>query len=129
MTEIVWQVCRWFLVAVFAIAGVTKLIDRDRTRSELAEIGLPKPNVAAWLVPLVELNVAGALYAFPAWGGVAAFVLLVAFTTTLVSIIRSGRTVSCACFGAIASGTVTKSQVYRNLALLAQAGIVAALAS
>lgn len=128
MTEIVWQICRWVLVAVFAVAAVSKLLDRERTQSELAEIGLPKPKVAAWLVPLVELSVAGALYAFPAWGGVAAFVLLIAFTTTLVSIIRSGRTVSCACFGALASGTVTKNQVYRNLALLTQAGIVAALA-
>ena len=123
--EIVVQICRLALVGAFVAAGIAKLSARDRTRTEFTEIGVPYPKMAAWAVPIIELIVAVALALFPAWGAIAAFTLLTGFTTTLLSIIKSGRTVRCACFGAIATAPVGKNQVYRNLALMAMALVVA----
>ncbi len=123
--EIVVQISRLAVVAAFVAAGIAKLLAPERTRTEFADIGVPYPNIAAWVVPIIELVVAGALAIVPPWGAIAAFTLLTGFTTTLASIIKSGRTVSCACFGAIATTPVGKNQIYRNLVLMAMALVVA----
>lgn len=61
-----------------------------------------------------------------AFGGAAG--LLFVLTGGLLAIVRSGRAVSCACFGATAS-PVGRVHVVRNLALLATAGVGLATAA
>lgn len=123
--EIALQICRWVLVVVFVTAAIAKLRSPETTLDEFAEIGVPAAELARYIVPAVELAISAALVFAPPAGGIAAFVLLIAFTTTLASIIKSGRTVSCACFGAIATKPVGTNQIYRNLLLLAMALVVA----
>ncbi|MEZ5411523.1 MAG: hypothetical protein R2761_26055 [Acidimicrobiales bacterium] len=113
------------LAAVLVVAAGAKLARRGATGDELASLGLVAPGVLAWAVPAAELVVAGLLVVTPAWGGMAAFALLVAFTTVLVRVLRSGRPVSCNCFGALSSRPISPTTLLRNLALLALAVIAA----
>ena len=71
----------------------------------------------------VIVIIAALLVLVPGWGGVAAFGLLAAFTAVLATVIRSGRVVRCACFGASDSDPVSRRHLIRNalLGLLALA--------
>ncbi len=113
------------LAAVLVVAAGAKLVRRGDTGRELESLGLVAPEVLAWLVPAAELGVAGLLVLVPVWGGMAAFALLVAFTTVLVRVLRSGRAVSCNCFGALSSRPISPTTLLRNLALLALALVAA----
>ncbi|MDH4364565.1 MAG: hypothetical protein OEY70_10835 [Acidimicrobiia bacterium] len=113
------------LAAVLVVAAGAKLARRGETGRELASLGLVAPGVLAWTVPAAELTVAGLLVVAPAWGGMAAFALLVAFTTVLVRVLRSGRAVSCNCFGSLSSRPISPTALLRNLALVALAVIAA----
>lgn len=114
------------LAVILVVAAGAKLARRGDTGRELESLGLIAPEVLAWLVPVAELAVALLLVVVPVWGGMAAFALLVAFTTVLVRVLRSGRTVSCNCFGALSSRPISPTTLLRNLALLALALIAAA---
>ncbi len=97
-------------------AAVSKLRNPTSTAKEFQQLGLPP--AAAKLVPIAEIVVAGALLALPGWGSVFAFFLLAAFTSILVTILRSGLAQSCSCFGQASSGPVTKFDLVRNAVLL-----------
>lgn len=113
------------LAIVFAGTALTKLSNQTRTRTEFGRLGLPAPSVLAGLVPLAELIVAADLLISPRSGGLAAALLLCGFTTVLVSVLRSGRSVSCGCFGGLSQEPITYWTVARNGLLL----MVAAIAS
>lgn len=121
MPLILLEALRIALVAVFGFSAVSKLWNPSKTVTEFTNLGVPFPSAAAYAIPGLELMVCAALVAVPAWGGVWAFVLLVGFTTTLVSIIRSGRVVNCACFGALTDQPVSWHSILRNAVLLAGA--------
>jgi uncharacterized membrane protein YphA (DoxX/SURF4 family) len=123
--EIVFQICRWALTALFIVSAIAKLRSPETTLDDFTRIGVPTPELARYMIPAIEIAVAVALIISPPAGGISAFVLLVAFTTTLASIVKSGRTVGCACFGAISTEPVGRNQIYRNLVLMAAALIVA----
>ena len=106
-------------------AAVAKLRMNAETVEDFASLGLPAARVLSIAVPLVELVIAGLLLVAPGWGGVAAFALLAGFTTLLVSAIRSGRAVRCACFGGSSSSTVDHRHIARNVALLSLAPLAA----
>ena len=113
------------LALVLVVAAGAKLRRPEATAGELAALGLLAAAPLARLVPLVELATAATLVVAPAWGGVVAFALLAAFTTVLVGVLRSGRVVSCACFGGIAERPVSALTLARNAALLALAAVAA----
>ena len=117
------------LAAVLVWAGVAKLLRPTHTARDFKQLGLPAPTVLARAVPVIELVVAIALVVVPGWGGVAAFVLLAAFTTWLYSLIRSGVVVSCGCFGSASTEPVTLVEVARNGGLLALAATAATITS
>ena len=117
------------LALVFATAAVTKLIAPKAAASEFSDLGLPSPGLLARLVPAVELTVAAALIVRPPLGATAAAILLCAFTAVLIATIRSGRTVSCGCLGALSRQPVTAATVARNFAFLAMTGLAAAVPS
>lgn len=116
------------LAIVFVLAAVTKLRRPQATASELAELGLVWPAGLARVVPAIEVALAVALVLIPAWGGIGSFAALAAFTTVLIGVIRSGRVVSCSCFGGLSSRPVSPATLGRNGVLMVSAALVAAFA-
>lgn len=78
----VW-ISRLILSAVFALSAFGKLADRPGTRKAVAEFGIPAgwAGAAAWVLPLVEACLAGALLpaATAPWAGLASLLLLCVF--------------------------------------------------
>ncbi len=111
------------LALVFVVAGVAKLRRPGATAEDFAELGLPLAGPLAVVVPVVELACAALLVVVPGWGGVASFGLLALFTANLAVVVRSGRVVRCACFGAADRDPVSVRHLVRNavLAVLALA--------
>lgn len=105
------------LAVVLTLAGVAKLRRPEATAEDFAGLGLPRPTDLATAVPLVELACAALLVVLPGWGGVASFGLLALFTAFLVTVLRSGRVVACACFGANDRDPVSARHLVRNAGL------------
>lgn len=104
------------LVAVFFLAAVAKLRSPGGIAPATLELGAPR-WIAPFLVP-AECCVVVALVLAPRIGSALAIVMLSAFTFLLVRVVRSGRAVSCACFGAASAALVTATTVARNVGLL-----------
>src|SRR5436190_6487181 len=117
------------LAAVFALAGVTKLLDVNGSRRALVEFGVPEraAPVAGLLLPLTELAIAVALVLHPTaqWAGLAAFILLGAFIGGIANAMRRGRAPDCNCFGQVHSAPAGRSTLARNAVLALLAAIVA----
>ncbi len=119
--DVVALVAAVALAVVFLIAALAKLRAPEPTTADFRSLGLPRPDAMARIIPLVELATAATLLVAPGWGGVIAFVILAAFTATLAVVIRSGRVVSCACFGGTSSEPISVRHLLRNAALLIMA--------
>lgn len=116
--------CALLLAAAFVRAAATKLARPQQTEAGFRALGVPRPRILARAVPAVELVAAAALVAAPAVGGIAAFVLLGAFTVVLVRAVSAGVTAPCTCFGSVSTEPVSRADVLRN-ALLAAAAVAA----
>ncbi|MFL6275857.1 MAG: TlpA family protein disulfide reductase [Blastocatellia bacterium] len=120
---------RLFLAAVLAVAAVAKLMDRRGAERAVTDLGLPPATapLLAWIVPVIELTIAALL--LPAatawWAGVAALVLLAAFTATMAINLWRGRTPDCHCFGQLTAGPIGRGTLLRNLLLVALAALLA----
>jgi len=118
-------IARLILAAVFAVAGVAKLLDRNGTRQGLEGFGLPArvAGPGSIVLPLVEIAVAILLLPVDtAWyGGVAALVLLLAFIGGIAYNMYKGRAPDCHCFGQLHSEPAGWSTLIRN-------GVLAAIA-
>lgn len=106
------------LACVLVAAAVAKIRNPATTTDDFASLGLPRAEVWAGVVPILELGTAGLLLINPGWGGVAAFALITAFTTNLALVIRSGRVAHCACFGGSSTKPVSVRHLARNGLLL-----------
>ncbi|HEX2707627.1 MAG TPA: MauE/DoxX family redox-associated membrane protein, partial [Solirubrobacterales bacterium] len=122
-------VARIVLAAVFAVAGVGKLVRGSGTEATMAEFGvsdgLRRPLALA--LPLAELAIAVALLpaATAPWAGVAAVLVLIAFTTAVARVLARGEEVDCNCFGSLGPSLITGWTLSRNGALLVLAAVVA----
>ncbi|HJL75952.1 MAG TPA: MauE/DoxX family redox-associated membrane protein [Acidimicrobiales bacterium] len=114
------------LALVFGAAGIAKLRSPTDIRRALGGLGLPRPDLFAVALPVVELATALLLLLDPLTGGASAVALLAAFTTLLVGRLRTGHTGGCGCFGAWSTKPLSWRDVVRNLALIA-VGCVAVL--
>jgi methylamine dehydrogenase accessory protein MauD len=116
---------RILLAAVFALAGVGKLLDRDGSRRSLRDFGMSDAlaNPVSVLLPLAELAVAAGLVFRPTaqWALVGALLLLLAFMAGIANALRHGVQPDCNCFGQIHSAPAGRETLIRN-------GILAALA-
>jgi peroxiredoxin len=116
------------VAAVFAAAGLGKLIDRAGTRKGVREFGAPDRLVTplALLLPVAELAVAVALLfaATRPAGAVGALVLLGIFSTAIGVSLARGRAPECHCFGQLHSAPASWKTLVRN-ALLAGLAAVA----
>ena len=111
------------LAVVFWVAGTSKLRAPDRVAEEFVAMGIRSPELAARVLPAVELIVAVLLVAVPWVGATFALALLVVFTVVLVRVVRSGAVVPCACFGAVSQQPASWLDVARNVALMAAAAV------
>ena len=107
------------LAGLLAFAGVAKATRRAATEQSFRELHLRWPRGLSVLVPAVEGLVAGACVVRPAVGGWCALFLLSAFTAVLAPVVRSGRRISCRCFGAASGEPVTSTTLVRNGLLIA----------
>jgi Methylamine utilisation protein MauE len=120
--------CRVLLAVVFGWAALSKLAGRgslhDLART-LPAFGVPPrwatPAVAALLAG-AEALVVGLLAAAPAPAFLLAAALLLGFSAGIASALRSGRTVSCRCFGRGAAA-IGPAHLVRNGLLLLAAGL------
>jgi peroxiredoxin/uncharacterized membrane protein YphA (DoxX/SURF4 family) len=121
-------VARLVLAAVFALAGVTKLLDIPGSRKAVIDFGLPAglASPLALLLPLAELGVAVAL--IPAssawWGALGALGLLLMFVVGISINLARGRKPDCHCFGQLHSAPAGWKTLARNGVLAAVAGFV-----
>ncbi len=123
-------IARLILAAVFAVAGVAKLLDREGSREGLKGFGVPA-NIAgpgAVALPIVEIAVAVLLLPVDtAWyGALGALVLLLAFVGGIGYNMSVGRTPDCHCFGSLHSEPAGWSTLIRNGVLAAIAVFVVA---
>jgi peroxiredoxin/uncharacterized membrane protein YphA (DoxX/SURF4 family) len=125
MMNMILLAVRLLLATVFAVAAAAKLMDRRGAERAITDLGLPQATapLLAWIVPVVELTVAGML--LPAasawWGSVAALVLLAAFTAAIGINLLRGRAPDCHCFGQLTAEPIGRGTLVRNLLLMTAA--------
>lgn len=116
------------MAAVFAVAGITKLLDQSGSRRSLGEFGVPTPAlpIAALLLPLFELATAVALIlpGSARWGALGALLLLLGFVGGIANALRRGKAPDCHCFGQLHSAPAGRRALARNSALGALAAVV-----
>jgi uncharacterized membrane protein YphA (DoxX/SURF4 family) len=121
---------RLLLAAVFAVAGAAKLADHDGLPATLGEFGVPRAfrRPGAWLLPVIELAVAGLLVpgATGREAALAALGLLTLFCVAIARALARGERPDCNCFGVAHSAPIGRTTLIRNLLLVALAGLVAA---
>jgi putative oxidoreductase len=105
------------LALVFAYSAVGKFRDAHPTRRALDAARLPAGRVIAKAVPVVELCTSLLLVMRPSTGAAVAVVLLTIFTLFLAYLLLRGIDVSCGCFGAKASSSVSSIDLVRNVFL------------
>src|SRR5215208_6427661 len=116
-------IARVLLAAIFAVAGVAKLADREGSRRAVVDFGVPSALAAplALLLPLAELAVAAAL--LPAstawWGALGALALLSVFVVGIGINVARGRKPDCHCFGQLHSAPAGWKTLARNGVLAA----------
>jgi peroxiredoxin len=121
-------IVRLVLGAVFALAGVTKLLDLEGSRRAIIDFGVPSAIAAplGLLLPLAELAVAVAL--LPAstawWGALGALALLSVFVVGITYNLARGRAPECHCFGQLHSSPADWKTLARNGVLAVVAGFV-----
>jgi hypothetical protein len=117
-------IARVALAAVFGVAGVTKLADREGSRRSLRAFGMPER--LAVVVAIAELAAAGLLIAPPtaSAGAIAALALLTAFTAAIVAALRRGVRPDCGCFGRAHSAPIGRWTLVRNALLAVCATVV-----
>lgn len=127
MSAEIGTVAAWLLAGVFAWAGAAKARRPLDTAAALRRLGLPAARPLAVAVPGVELGLALVLVVRPAAGGVAALVLLAAFSAVIGRAVRLQLDVGCGCFGSARNGPVSGVELLRNglLAVLALAALAA----
>jgi thiol-disulfide isomerase/thioredoxin/uncharacterized membrane protein YphA (DoxX/SURF4 family) len=122
-------VARLTLAAVFAVAGVAKLLDLPGSRKSLGDFGVPTAltPAGAVLLPLVELACTVALMRahWAAFGAYGAIALLAVFIVGIMVSLARGQAPNCHCFGQLSSSPVSWRTLVRNLGLLALASVIA----
>jgi peroxiredoxin len=120
---------RLILIAVFAVAALSKLRDRRGTREAVVNMGLPAVTapVVSIALPLIELAIAVllSLSASVKPGALAAAGLLLAFTVLVAVNLALGRTPDCNCFGEMSSSPIGWRTMVRNVVLAGLAALVA----
>lgn len=126
--DLILLIARLGLAAVFAVAGIAKLLDLDGSRRAVAGFGVPERLAAPLgvLLPVAELAIAVALLPTVSarWGGLGALALTLGFIAAIGVNLAKGRTPDCHCFGQLHSEPAGWPTLGRNAALAAIAAFV-----
>lgn len=127
--DIALLIARLFLIALFALAAITKIADRKGSREMVLSFGFPPAlaGLLGMLLPILELATV-VLLAIPKFvlvGGWTAIGLLLVFTAVIAYNVALARTPNCRCFGQLSAAPIGKFTILRNLFLLALALFVA----
>ncbi|HWN10595.1 MAG TPA: MauE/DoxX family redox-associated membrane protein [Pyrinomonadaceae bacterium] len=119
---------RLALSLVFAVAGVTKLLDLAGTREAVKNFGAPQPLIPtlSFLLPFIELAIALGLLVNSTTSAAAlgALILLSLFIVAISINLAKGRTHDCHCFGQLHSRPLGWSTLLRNFLFALAAGVV-----
>jgi peroxiredoxin len=119
---------RLALSAVFAIAGISKLVDLPASRQAIIDFGVPErlAKPLGWLLPIVEIATAVTLlFIESAWqAGITALSLLGLFIIAISVNLARGRKPDCKCFGQVHSAPISGSLIIRNLIFSALALLI-----
>ncbi|MBA3785709.1 MAG: redoxin domain-containing protein [Acidobacteria bacterium] len=116
--EIFLLLIRLFLVAIFALAGIGKLLDLDGSENAIKDFGVPdilaKPFSV--LLPFAEIFVAILLlFVQTSWlGAIGGFLLLLTFIGGMLFQMAKGNAPNCHCFGQLHSEPVSAKSLIRN---------------
>jgi peroxiredoxin/uncharacterized membrane protein YphA (DoxX/SURF4 family) len=128
--EILLLLIRIFLFGIFALAGITKLLDLEGSEKAVKDFGAP-PETAKTLaiaLPFAEIVFAVCLlFVGTSWlGAVGALILLLTFIGGMIWQLAQGKAPDCHCFGQIHSEPVGKKSLIRNIVFAALALILVA---
>lgn len=130
MLDAVILAARLLLAAVFVVAAVTKLSDREGTRQAVVAFGAREALAGplALALPVAELVVAGLL--LPAdtavAGAIGALGLLLLFSAAIAFNLARGQAPDCHCFGQLHSEPAGPRTLARNASLAVVAAVVVA---
>jgi thiol-disulfide isomerase/thioredoxin len=128
MLEVLLSLGRITLAAVFVVAAIAKLLDREGTRHAVREFGAPSAlaRPLALVLPVAELAVAALLLptATAVAGAAGALALLALFSAVIAGNLARGRKPACHCFGQLGSAPAARGTLARNGALAAVAAFV-----
>ncbi len=116
---------RLFLVGIFALAGIGKLLDLKGSEKAIKDFGVPEDLAKPFsvLLPVAEIFIAILLlFAQTSWlGAIGGFLLLLVFIGGMLFQMAKGNAPDCHCFGQIHSEPVSAKSLIRNaiFALLA----------
>ena len=110
--------CALLLAVVLVWAGAAKVRDPIGAQRSFAGLGI---RVPVGVVIAAEVGTAIALVVRPRIGGIAAAVLLAAFTGVLVGAVARHSDVACGCFGSGSDEAVGAATIVRNVLLLGAA--------
>ena len=117
---------RLFLAAVFALAAISKFLDRAGSVRSMRDFGVPSALAQPFATVLPVLELACAVALIPAasarWGAIGVLVLLALFIVAIAVNLARGRAPDCRCFGQLHSEPVGGKTIVRNVLL---AGIAA----
>jgi len=129
LAELAVAVSRIALGVAMAAAGISKVADLEAFESAArALLGnrARLAHAARYAVPTLELGSGLSLVLGVGTKAVSLLVagMLAVFTLVLVVNLVRGNRPRCGCFGSIGSAKIGASSIYRNLAMLAAAGVV-----
>jgi peroxiredoxin/uncharacterized membrane protein YphA (DoxX/SURF4 family) len=117
--EVLLLLIRIFLFAIFAIAGVGKLLDLKGAEKAVKDFGTPEEFAKTFAIALPFAEIVFAfcfLFVDFAWfGALGALLLLLTFIGGMIYQMAQGNAPDCHCFGAIHSEPVSKKSLLRNV--------------
>jgi len=116
--EVILLLIRLFLAAIFALAGIGKLLDLQGSEKAVKDFGVPE-NLAkpfSVLLPVAEILIAVfLLFVQTSWlGAIGGFLLLLVFIGGMLFQMAKGNAPDCHCFGQIHSEPVSAKSLIRN---------------
>ena len=117
--EIVLLLIRIVLFAIFALAGIGKLLDLKGSEKAVKDFGTPEEYAKFFAVALPFAEIVFAvclLFIETSWiGAIGAMILLLTFIGGMIWQLAQGNAPDCHCFGAIHSEPVSRKSLIRNI--------------
>lgn len=117
--EIILLTIRLILFAIFALAGIGKLLDLKGSEKAVKDFGTPEELAKFFAVALPFAEIVFAvclLFVETSWvGALGALILLLTFIGGMIWQLAQGNAPDCHCFGAIHSEPVSRKSLIRNV--------------